>query len=784
VTWTFTVPQGGRGGQQTFCALTLGNQRIAGPSPCTTSATYDLTGRPYGTYTFTVSDGFRNGSTATSTYTLVPPPPPTAPTITSAPTSPARSTSPTWSFTVPAGTTAQCSLLNGSTTVSAPATCTSPKSYPLTTDGTYTFRVVAIDNLGQASSPATSAYTLDTTPPATPVITGSPSSPNDAGPTWTFTAAGTTSTCTLTAGGVAVGGPAPCTGSATYDLTTKPAGPYVFSVTTADGLGNTSPAATSTYTYAGLPAPPAPTITSSPTSPGRNTQPTWTFTTKAGTVTTCTVSKGGTTVIAATPCTASFTPNLGPFGDGAYTLSVIAFDGASGLSSAPATRTYTLDTTPPAPPPFTATPAPTSNSATPVWRFSTPAGATSLQCTLTRGGTVISGPSPCTGGSFNPNLRTSGDGTYTLTVVAIDAAGNTSAPSTSSYTYDTTPPPAPAITSAPPSLSNISAPTWTFTTPAGAATQCTLAQGATVISGPGPCSGSFSDPLTGRPDGTYTFTVWAVDGAGNASPTVVSSIVRDTTPPGPPTILTGPAKTTSASSANWTFKAPGSASTQCSITKGTTTAVAVGPVSCGSPSAFDLSTLPSGPYTFNVVAYDAAGNASAPATYPFTWQAPAPPAPAPSPSGSTGSPGSGPRTVTLAPVPITPAPSTITIIAPPAPSLPAPARSTGSNSAGNGAKAKPGAPKATTPGAAGTAEAPATPTTAAPAPVEQIIQTAGKVAGAVSKKAAFPLLLILLMIFFLAIQDQIDRRDPKLADAPVHPTNDLGFDPPPTRRPA
>jgi hypothetical protein len=52
----------------------------------------------------------------------------------------------------------------------------------------------------------------------------------------------------------------------------------------------------------------------------------------------------------------------------------------------------------------------------------------------------------------------------------------------------------------------------------------------------------------------------------------------------------------------------------------------------------------------------------------------------------------------------------------------------------------------------------------------------------VSEKAAFPLVLLGLLILFLAIQDQIDRRDPKLAEAPVHAGDDLEFGPPPTRR--
>jgi hypothetical protein len=39
----------------------------------------------------------------------------------------------------------------------------------------------------------------------------------------------------------------------------------------------------------------------------------------------------------------------------------------------------------------------------------------------------------------------------------------------------------------------------------------------------------------------------------------------------------------------------------------------------------------------------------------------------------------------------------------------------------------------------------------------------------------FPLLLVLLALAFLALQDRIDRNDPKLALAPVHGHQELGF---------
>jgi hypothetical protein len=799
VTWTFTLPPQ----RQAVCLLTYQNQVVDGPNSCAGSATFDLGGRPFGTYTFTVGIGFGAGQSASSTYVFQAANPPAAPTITSAPASPGTATAVSWGFALPAGTTARCTLLFAGSTVSGPSACTSPKGYTLSSgDGTYTFRVEAVDSQGAVSTPATRTYTLDTTPPPTPVITGSPSSPNDAHPTWTFTATGTTSTCTLRSGGVAVYGPASCSGSVTYDLTTKPAATYVFSVTTADGLGNTSPAATSTYTYNGIPAPPAPTITSSPVSPGRNPAPTWTFTTAAGTTTACSILQGTSVVVSPTACAGSFSPSLGPLGDGAYTFRVTATDSSTGLTSTPATRTYTLDTTPPAAPVFTATPPALSSDSTPVWQFTTPAGATSLTCTLKQGLRVVGAPSPCSG-SFGPDLRSQPDGSYTVTVTATDAAGNTSAPAASTATIDRTPPAAPTITSAPASPNNTAAPTWTFTTPtdpSGVTDQCTLSFGGSVAFGPAPCSGAAAYDLTGNPDGTYTFAVLAVDGAGNASPAATSSMVRNTQPPASPTILTGPGSRTSASSVNWTFRAPASTTTQCILSRGIN--VVFGPVSCGSPAAFDLSGLPAGTYTFSVIATDTAGNTSAPSAYSFAWQPPPPPPPSPSPSPSSppppsspggsdsgsGSGGSGPGGSPFGPLPTPGAaagPSAGPVLVPTGPGLlvlPTPTTATpkrGSGAAGARPQGSSGGPA----GAPGSPDATvATPTTAPEAPVEQIIRTAGVVAGAVSKKAAFPALLLLCVVLFLLVQDQIDRRDPKLAQAPVHPTNDLGFDPPPTRR--
>ena len=55
------------------------------------------------------------------------------------------------------------------------------------------------------------------------------------------------------------------------------------------------------------------------------------------------------------------------------------------------------------------------------------------------------------------------------------------------------------------------------------------------------------------------------------------------------------------------------------------------------------------------------------------------------------------------------------------------------------------------------------------------LERLGRLAVEASKKAAFPLVLLLVVGLFLVLQDRIDRKDPKLALAPVYPDPDLPF---------
>lgn len=57
------------------------------------------------------------------------------------------------------------------------------------------------------------------------------------------------------------------------------------------------------------------------------------------------------------------------------------------------------------------------------------------------------------------------------------------------------------------------------------------------------------------------------------------------------------------------------------------------------------------------------------------------------------------------------------------------------------------------------------------------VAAAGRVIDTLTQGVGFPFLLLLLVLLFLLVQHEIDRRDPKLALAPVHAERDLGFVP-------
>ena len=156
-------------------------------------------------------------------------------------------------------------------------------------------------------------------------------------------------------------------------------------------------------------------------------------------------------------------------------------------------------------------------------------------------------------------------------------------------------------------------------------------------------------------------------------------------------------------------------------------------------------------FRFSLTLDDAPEAQGRTASATFTWDAaelPPPPPPAP------------PAPNPPAPAPPEPAPPAPAPTEPTTPPGPAPSEPTAAEA---GARSSASGPKARTQPGAETGPQPST------------FVLAGRLAKEVSEKAAFPIALLVVVGIFLMIQDRIDRKDPKLALAPVYAEPDLYF---------
>jgi hypothetical protein len=177
-------------------------------------------------------------------------------------------------------------------------------------------------------------------------------------------------------------------------------------------------------------------------------------------------------------------------------------------------------------------------------------GLTMAGITVTGGNGVLSG----TGTSYTVTVAPAAQGTVTVQVqagAALDAAGNpNSASNVGSTVFDITPPNT-TIVSTPPNPSGSSSATFTFTSTEGGSTfQVQLDGGAVAPNASG------TQTYNGLAVGTHTFSVSAVDPAGNIDPSpatftwVIPIIILDGVAP-----LLNPFDS-SAFVANWTISAP------------------------------------------------------------------------------------------------------------------------------------------------------------------------------------------------------------------------------------
>ncbi len=220
------------------------------------AATRDTTTATGGTWTVTINGvadgahsyvatardaaGNTSGNSNTRTITVDSAIPDT--TINGGPGSLTNNNSPSFSFTsTKANSTFRCKLDGPGAATGTLAACTSPKAYPGLTDGDYTFSVVATDPLNHEDpTPATQAFTVDTTDPPADVTSGPSGPTTDPSPAFAFdsTETGSTFECRLDGPGAAQGSYGQCTSPRSFSALQP--GDYVFLVRATDPAGNTT----------------------------------------------------------------------------------------------------------------------------------------------------------------------------------------------------------------------------------------------------------------------------------------------------------------------------------------------------------------------------------------------------------------------------------------------------------------------------------------------------------------------------------------------------------------
>ncbi|MDP1825371.1 MAG: Ig-like domain-containing protein [Archangium sp.] len=545
---------------------------------CTTPVS--LSGLAEGSHTFQAraldTAGNLDATPASFTWTVDTTAPGT--TLTSTPPALGNSASASFAFTSTEAGTFECSL-DGA----AFAPCTTPAALTGLADGSHTFQVRARDTAGNVdATPASFTWVVDTAAPDTSITSAPPALDPSTSASFTFTSTefGGSFQCSLD-GAAFTACPSP------LSLTSLAEGSHTLLVQAVDAAGNVDPTPSS-HTWTVDSGAPDTTIVSGPNGSVSSTTATFVVTSEAGATFECALDGA-----AFTACPAMSTyPGLS---EGSHTLLIRARDTTGNLDPTPASRTWTVDTSVPDTT-ITSGPTGTVSSSTAVFTFTSDESPVSFECNLDGAGFAACAASP--------TFTALADGSHTLLVRALDAAGNADAtPASRTWTVDTALPDT-TLSGAPTGTTNVSTASLTFTSnEPGATFECSL-DGATFAACTTPLS------LTALADGPHTFSVRAVDAAGNADPTpataswTVDALVPDTT------ITSGPAANVATGDATLAFTSTKAGSTfECSLDGAPFAA-------CTTPAA--LTALADGSHTFSVRAVDTVGNVDpTPATR--TW---------------------------------------------------------------------------------------------------------------------------------------------------------------------
>lgn len=301
--------------------------------------------------------------------------------------------------------------------------------------------------------------------------------------------------------------------------------------------------------------------------------------------------------------------------DGAHTIGVTTI--LEGLESAATTRTFTVDTTPPAAPAITSPVAATTVNA-----HGTIGGTTepNAHVRVTLDGTSFDATAD-SAGAFALAPFAMSNGSHTISAYATDVAGNDGPASTPfSFTVDAIPPATPSASLAGTSPTNSLHPAFTGSSEAGSTISLKLGAVTETFAGGASWTHTLSATLG---EGSYTADVVAIDGVGNESPAAHVAFTVDLTGPAAPQ-LTKPLANAPANGIEGTAEAGATVFvTIDGVETGFT--IANGP---GGSWVLSPSSIGDGVHTVSARARDAAGNFGASsATISFTLDRVGPAAP-------------------------------------------------------------------------------------------------------------------------------------------------------------
>jgi hypothetical protein len=432
--------------------------------------------------------------------------------------------------------------------------------------------VVGVSFAGGATAAAPAAPTINSGPAQNTNKTTATFSFSDVDPLVTFQ-------CQLDGGAFA-----PCASGVTYSSLGE--GAHTFGVRAVDALLNKS--AITSYTWTLDTTPPPPPVITGPANPSSSRSASFSFVDEDPTVSFhCNLDAHGFP-------TCSNPQTYTGLADGTHVLNARAVD-AAGNESTVSSYTWAIDTKPPPRPKIVSGPAQPSGVSDAQFAFSDPEAGVGYRCQLDGGGFL-----PCSNPQAYLGLA---DGTHTVLVEAVDAAGNVSNPTPPySWLIDTVRPVV-ALTDMPPRVTNRTSATFSFSSnKAGSTFACSL-------DGRGYSACTSPVLFTDLADGRHTFAVRA-SRLGNTGPATTYDWTVDTVAPDT-SVASGPPAEAATGSASFTFTSSEAGSTfVCSLD-------ASGFAPCTSPKTYD--GLGDGNHAFRVQAVDLAGNAD-PTPASYAWR--------------------------------------------------------------------------------------------------------------------------------------------------------------------